>query len=112
MKRLLLLIPVAAAFYALWLACNPGGTAMGLLVLAPVLLGFVIQALVLRIIRWGRASKWLCYTPLVLLGIPLGGAVIECARHSFFWELGAVLWLVIALLYALGWVSAFGLEKK
>lgn len=110
MKRCLLLIPVAAAAYALWLCVRMRDLTMGLLVFGPVILGFALHALTRFLLP--KDSPWADPAPLGLLVIPLGGMSYEAMEQSAFWLIGAFLWLVVALLYLLGWASAFGLEGK
>ena len=48
--------------------------------------------------------RWLCGLPLLALLGPLAGGVHEWQRRSFFWELGVLLWAMIAVAIFAGWL--------
>lgn len=113
MKRLwLLLLPVAAGL-VLWASLELGGLYVLMLpamILLPFSLGFALQGNVLALTR--QRLRWLRFVSLVLLLIPIAGAVCEASRHYMFWQLAAALWIGGAVLYLLGWAAAWTLEGK
>lgn len=81
-----------------------------LLLLGPLLGALVLQLLLLRLTR--TRLSLLRWSLLGLLSIPACGMVYEWRLHSFFWELGVLLWALIALSGLIGWSIAWAVYKR
>lgn len=75
--------------------------------------GPLAGALVLTLLL-GKLTRrrWPMRLPLGLLLIPLAGGVYEWQQRGFFWELGVLLWAMIAVTIFLGWLFGRALCGK
>ena len=77
-----------------------------LIACAPLLLMLSLQLLLLRFTR--RRARCLRWVPLLLLSVPLWGAVACWLDGGWFWQLGVALFLGIGASALTGWGLAWG----
>ena len=77
-----------------------------LIAFAPLLLMLSLQLLLLRLTR--RRARCLRWAPLLLLSVPLWGAVACWLDGGWFWQLGVALVLGIGATALTGWGRAWG----
>ncbi len=104
-KRLLYLaIPLVACLWGgSWTILPFGGVTAA---------GFLLRALA----EWLRARKngpkWWAFVPLAPIVVPLVLALREVICQEWFWQLAAILLLLIAVAYVFGWLAGGTFEKK
>ena len=81
-----------------------------LLTVFPFSAAFGLEVWLCRLTR--KRGRPLRALPLGALAAPAAGIWYEWRLHSFFWDLAALLWVVVALSILLGWVGGWLLERR
>lgn len=70
---------------------------------------FVLQFLLLRLTQ--NRLRPLRFALLGLLAVPLFGMIEQWLGQSWFWELGVLLWALLALSGLIGWSIAWAVNR-